>query len=99
MLRIVLLHDPYRAATHNKGIMNGIDAVTIATGNDWRAVESGAHAYAARGGRYSSMSRYWIEKDVLHGELELPIAVELLVEVLKPILRLLQQGHCWVSKV
>jgi hydroxymethylglutaryl-CoA reductase len=42
--------DPYRAATHNKGIMNGIDAVCIATGNDWRAVEAGAHAYAARDG-------------------------------------------------
>ena len=43
--------DPYRAATHNKGIMNGVDAVVIATGNDWRAIEAGAHAYAARGGR------------------------------------------------
>ncbi len=67
--------DPYRAATHNKGIMNGVDAVAIATGNDWRAVESGAHAYAARAGRYSSMSKYWIEEDILHGELELPLAV------------------------
>ena len=46
--------DPYRAATHNKGIMNGIDAVALATGNDWRAIEAGAHAYAARHGRYSS---------------------------------------------
>ena len=49
--------DPYRAATHNKGIMNGIDPVAIATGNDWRAIEAGAHAYAARGGRYSSLTR------------------------------------------
>jgi hydroxymethylglutaryl-CoA reductase len=50
--------DPYRAATHNKGIMNGIDAVVIATGNDWRAIEAGAHAYAARSGRYRSLSTW-----------------------------------------
>ncbi len=50
------LADPYRAATHNKGIMNGIDAVAIATGNDWRAIEAAAHAYAARGGRYTSLT-------------------------------------------
>ena len=49
--------DPYRAATHNKGIMNGVDAVVIATGNDWRAVEAGAHAFAARSGRYSAARR------------------------------------------
>ncbi len=48
--------DPYRAATHNKGIMNGVDAVALATGNDWRAIEAGAHAYAARIGRYSSLT-------------------------------------------
>lgn len=48
--------DPYRAATHNKGIMNGVDPIVVATGNDWRAIEAGAHAYAARGGRYSSLS-------------------------------------------
>jgi hypothetical protein len=48
--------DPYRATTHNKGIMNGIDAVALATGNDWRAIEAGAHAYAARGGRYTSLT-------------------------------------------
>jgi len=68
--------DPYRAATHNKGIMNGIDAVLIATGNDWRAVEAGAHAYAARKGRYTSLSTW--EKDAdgnLVGTLELPLAV------------------------
>jgi hydroxymethylglutaryl-CoA reductase len=68
--------DPYRAATHNKGIMNGVDAVLIATGNDWRAVEAGAHAYAARSGRYTSLSRWWVEEDgALAGELEMPLAV------------------------
>jgi hydroxymethylglutaryl-CoA reductase len=68
--------DPYRAATHNKGIMNGIDAVVMATGNDWRAVEAGAHAYAARSGRYTSLSTW--ERDAagnLVGTLELPLAV------------------------
>jgi hydroxymethylglutaryl-CoA reductase len=68
--------DPYRAATHNKGIMNGIDAVALATGNDWRAVEAGAHAYAARSGRYTSLSTWSIdEAGNLLGELELPMAV------------------------
>jgi hydroxymethylglutaryl-CoA reductase len=68
--------DPYRAATHNKGIMNGIDAVVIATGNDWRAVEAGAHAYAARGGRYTSLSQWSVgQEGELVGELELPMAV------------------------
>jgi hydroxymethylglutaryl-CoA reductase len=68
--------DPYRAATHNKGIMNGIDAVVIATGNDWRAVEAGAHAYAARNGRYTSLSRWSVSPaGGLQGELELPLAV------------------------
>ena len=67
--------DPYRAATHNKGIMNGIDAVAIATGNDWRGVEAGAHAYAARSGQYRSLTRWWREDGWLHGELELPLAV------------------------
>jgi hydroxymethylglutaryl-CoA reductase len=68
--------DPYRAATHNKGIMNGIDAVAIATGNDWRAVEAGAHAYAARSGRYASLTR-WRANHAgdLIGEIELPLAV------------------------
>jgi hydroxymethylglutaryl-CoA reductase len=68
--------DPYRAATHNKGIMNGVDAVVIATGNDWRAVEAGAHAYAARNGRYTSLSTW--DQDAagnLVGTLELPLAV------------------------
>lgn len=68
--------DPYRAATHNKGIMNGIDAVIIATGNDWRAIEAGAHAYAARDGQYRSLTRWWQDADGnLRGALELPLAV------------------------
>lgn len=68
--------DPYRAATHNKGIMNGVDAVVIATGNDWRAVEAGAHAYAARNGSYNSLTRWWQdEAGNLHGEIEMPLAV------------------------
>lgn len=68
--------DPYRAATHNKGIMNGIDAVALATGNDWRAIEAGAHAYAARGGHYTSLTR-WEKADNgdLVGVLEVPMKV------------------------
>lgn len=70
--------DPYRAATHNKGIMNGVSAVVLATGNDTRAIESGAHAYAARDGRYTSLSRWeaTAEGD-LAGMIELPLAVGL----------------------
>ena len=68
--------DPYRAATHNKGIMNGVDAVVIASGNDWRAVEAGAHAYAARSGRYTSLSTWSADaQGNLLGELEMPMAV------------------------
>jgi hydroxymethylglutaryl-CoA reductase len=68
--------DPYRAATHNKGIMNGVDAVVIATGNDWRAIEAGAHAYAARSGRYTSLSQWTVGDDgALQGDLEMPMAV------------------------
>ncbi len=68
--------DPYRAATHNKGIMNGVDAVVIATGNDWRAIEAGAHAYAARGGRYTSLSTWGVDdQGNLVGTLEMPMAV------------------------
>jgi hydroxymethylglutaryl-CoA reductase len=68
--------DPYRAATHNKGIMNGVDAVVMATANDWRAIEAGAHAYAARSGRYTSLST-WARNDQgdLTGFLEMPMAV------------------------
>lgn len=68
--------DPYRAATHNKGIMNGIDAVIIATGNDFRAIEAGAHAYAARDGQYTSLTSYYKdETGNLVGEITLPLAL------------------------
>ena len=68
--------DPYRAATHNKGIMNGVDAVAIATGNDWRAIEAAAHAYAARDGRYASLTR-WYKNDEgeLAGEIDIALKV------------------------
>ncbi|WP_318284979.1 hydroxymethylglutaryl-CoA reductase, degradative [Halomonas denitrificans] len=68
--------DPYRAATHNKGIMNGIDAVALATGNDWRAIEAGAHAWAARGSHYASLTQ-WTRGDdgALLGQLEIPLKV------------------------
>jgi hydroxymethylglutaryl-CoA reductase len=68
--------DPYRAATHNKGIMNGIDALIIATGNDSRAIEAGAHAYAARNGQYTALTSYHRNhNEDLVGEIELPMAV------------------------
>jgi len=68
--------DPYRAATHNKGIMNGVDAVVIATGNDWRAIEAGAHAYAVKNGIYTSLSTWGADADGnLVGTLEMPMAV------------------------
>ena len=67
--------DAYRAATHNKGIMNGVDAVLLACGQDWRAVEAGAHAYAARAGRYTALSRWRLNGTQLCGELCLPLAV------------------------
>jgi hydroxymethylglutaryl-CoA reductase len=82
--------DPYRATTHNKGIMNGIDPVVIATGNDWRAVEAGAHSFAAKGGHYGSMSRWWIDDSGdLCGRLELPMQVGILggVTRLHPVAR------------
>ncbi|MVA37138.1 hydroxymethylglutaryl-CoA reductase, degradative [Agrobacterium vitis] len=70
--------DPYRAATHNKGIMNGIDPVVVATGNDWRAIEAGAHAWAARSGRYTSLTRWEVDTSGhLVGTLELPLALGL----------------------
>ncbi|MEJ0087235.1 MAG: hydroxymethylglutaryl-CoA reductase, degradative [Pseudomonadota bacterium] len=72
------LVDPYRAATHNKGIMNGIDPVVVATGNDWRAVEAGAHAYAARGGRYTSLTTWErAGNGDLVGTIEMPMPVGL----------------------
>jgi hydroxymethylglutaryl-CoA reductase len=67
--------DPYRAATHNKGIMNGVDAVVIATGNDWRAVEAGAHAYATRTGRYKPLAIWRRDGDDVTGFLEMPLAL------------------------
>jgi hydroxymethylglutaryl-CoA reductase len=67
--------DPYRAATHNKGIMNGVDAIAVATGNDWRAIEAGAHAYACRDGAYRSLSTWDLEDGHLVGTIELPMAV------------------------
>ncbi|MCP3061317.1 hydroxymethylglutaryl-CoA reductase, degradative [Myxococcus sp. K38C18041901] len=67
--------DPYRAATHNKGVMNGIDAVAIATGQDWRAIEAGAHAYACRDGRYGPLTTWTREDGHLLGRIELPLAL------------------------
>jgi hydroxymethylglutaryl-CoA reductase len=67
--------DPYRAATHNKGIMNGVDSVVMATGNDYRAVEAGAHAFAARSGRYSPLAIWRRDGESLVGELEMPLAL------------------------
>lgn len=70
--------DPYRAATHNKGIMNGIDPIVVATGNDWRAIEAGAHAFAARSGRYTSLTRWSVrDNGRLRGSIELPMALGL----------------------
>lgn len=72
----IALADPYRAATHNKGIMNGIDPLAIATGNDWRAIEAGAHAFAAAGGQYSPLTRWTAGEDGdLRGEIRIPIKV------------------------
>ncbi len=68
-------YDSYRAATHNKGIMNGIDPVVVAVGNDWRAVEAGVHAYASRSGRYLPVSRWDLDEasGELRGEIEIPM--------------------------
>ena len=72
------LVDPYRAATHNKGIMNGVDPIVVATGNDWRAIEAGAHVWACRSGRYTSLSTWEIDgKGNLVGTLEMPMALGL----------------------
>jgi hydroxymethylglutaryl-CoA reductase len=67
--------DPYRAATHNKGVMNGVDALALATGNDWRAIEAGAHAWCARGGSYAPMAVWRVEGAYLVGRLEIPLQV------------------------
>ena len=82
--------DPYRAATHNKGIMNGVDAVVLATGNDFRAVEAGVHAYAARRGRYEPLAIWRRDGDDLVGELEMPLALGIVGGTLRvhPVARL-----------
>lgn len=67
--------EPYRAVTHNKGIMNGIDAVVLATGNDFRAVEAGVHAYASRNGQYTSLTHAAIENDIFKFWIEIPLAL------------------------
>ncbi|TQI69713.1 3-hydroxy-3-methylglutaryl-coenzyme A reductase [Gramella sp. Hel_I_59] len=67
--------EPYRAVTHNKGIMNGIDAVVLATGNDFRAVEAGIHAYASRNGQYTSLTHAKVENDIFHFWMEIPLAL------------------------
>lgn len=69
------LADPYRACTHNKGVMNGVDSFAIATGQDWRAIEAGAHAFAARNGRYMPLSTWTLEDGHLVGRIELPLAL------------------------
>ncbi len=71
----VARHDPYRAVTHNKGIMNGVDAVVLATGNDFRAIEGACHAFAAQDGRYRSLSRCRVTDDDFHFEVTLPLAL------------------------
>ncbi len=67
--------EPFRAVTHNKGIMNGVDAVVLATGNDFRAVEAGVHAYASRNGSYSSLSHATIENGIFTFWMEIPLAL------------------------
>jgi hydroxymethylglutaryl-CoA reductase len=67
--------DPYRAATHNKGIFNGVDALLLACGNDWRAIEAGGHAFAARGGAYGPLATWTVENEHLCGRIEMPMAV------------------------
>jgi hydroxymethylglutaryl-CoA reductase len=82
--------EPFRAVTHNKGIMNGIDAVVLATGNDFRAVEAGIHAYAAKSGRYSSLSHAKIENGVFTFWLEIPLALGTVggLTILHPLVKL-----------
>jgi len=76
MANDIALVDPYRAATHNKGVMNGVDALAIATGNDWRAIEAGAHAYAAASGHYRALTRWSVDGNGdLLGEIKLPLKV------------------------
>ncbi len=68
-------NDPYRAATHNKGVLNGIDPILLATGNDWRAVEAGVHAYACRDGQYRAITKWRFNKGILKGIFEAPLVV------------------------
>jgi hydroxymethylglutaryl-CoA reductase len=75
--------DPYRATTHNKGVLNGIDPILIATGNDWRAVEAGIHAYAARSGTYQPVTDWWLDGTSLRGRIVVPIAVGIVGGVTK----------------
>jgi hydroxymethylglutaryl-CoA reductase len=67
--------DEYRATTHNKGIFNGIDAVALATGNDFRAIEAGAHTYACRAGKYQSLTKLDLDDKLFHYELKIPLAM------------------------
>lgn len=67
--------DPYRATTHNKGIFNGLDALILATGNDWRAIEAGAHAYACQDGQYRGLARWEIKENLLQGQMTLPMPI------------------------
>lgn len=67
--------DQFRATTHNKGIMNGIDAVAVALGQDWRAIESAAHSYASLGGHYRPLTSYFVKDNILTGRLEIPLSV------------------------
>lgn len=85
--------DPYRAATNNKGVLNGIDPILIATGNDWRAVEAGIHAYAARSGQYRSITRWRKEGSTLIGTFEAPLIVGTVggVTVLHPTAKIAMQ--------
>ncbi len=75
--------DPYRAATNNKGVLNGIDPILIATGNDWRAVEAGIHSYAARDGQYRSITKWYVQDNELHGEFEAPVILGIVGGVTK----------------
>ena len=67
--------DPYRAATNNKGVLNGIDPILVATGNDWRAVEAGVHAYAHKDGRYASITKWKMQSGCLKGVLKIPMSI------------------------
>ncbi|MCP4300401.1 MAG: hydroxymethylglutaryl-CoA reductase, degradative, partial [Gammaproteobacteria bacterium] len=76
MANDIALADPYRAATHNKGVMNGVDALAIATGNDWRAIEAGAHCFAAASGQYLPLTRWTADTDGdLRGEISIPLKI------------------------